>query len=322
MSSIGLDLEVAERAGPNWRPVVELEGLGRGRRQSDFPPDALAAFGRLDGHGVDHVAGLDARPGPRASRAVTATTWVEIGIAQAQPGTSSVAGPAGRSVHGGVSSGVTVRVSVLRPPSAAAARPRRSSACPRSRSRWLGQPHRVEVVAAVDLDDPVPLAEAGLLGGRAGLDGADRLDGQPQPEVDELRSAAASARDAPATGPSSPDGGRSPLDDVPDRPIEVRGQEPLVLLDGSPAASAPCPTGPAAARVSTKSSGLDRLEPGIGRRIGHPGRGQEGADLEPVGRDDPDGRMVVLGLADAAGCPSRSARRGRAAGRRSGGPGP
>ena len=101
-----------------------------------------------------------------------------------------------------------------------------------------GQSHRVEVVVAVDLDDPVPLAEPGLLGGRTVPDRVDRLGAHPEPEVDESigrQRQLEALQDRAVLGRCR----GSPLDDVHDRPIEMLGQEALILSDSLEPASAP-----------------------------------------------------------------------------------
>ena len=101
---------------------------------------------------------------------LTATTWGVTGIAEAQTGDVELLVHQECSVQGGVSSGVTVRVWALR--SAVGGRTldleghrlaRVLAAQGRAAASGRSRP-------AVDLDDPVPRAEAGLLGGRSGLD--------------------------------------------------------------------------------------------------------------------------------------------------------
>ena len=71
-----------------------------------------------------------------------------------------------RSVQGGVSSGVTMIVWVLRSPLAGRALDFEGHRFARVLEAVVGQPHRVEVIVAVDLDDPVARAETRRLGRR------------------------------------------------------------------------------------------------------------------------------------------------------------
>ena len=197
------DLQDRRTRRPSWPIRRRTRASRRGRRT---PASCSADLAVLDGLMVIALITSPALMPARAAgeSGVTATTGSRpdsTGPGRDVDGSWLRRG----SIHGGESSGVDGEGLGLA--AAVGGRPldlEGHRLARRSRWQMVGQLHRVEVVVAVDLDDPVPLAEPGRLGGRAGLDRADRLDRQPEAEVDEMRPAAASARGAPSTGPSSP----------------------------------------------------------------------------------------------------------------------
>ena len=119
----------------------------------------------------------------------------------------------------------------------------------------LGQPHRVEVVLPVDLDDPVSLAETGRFGGRIFADAADRLDLQPEAEVDKMVGGQSQLELLESPGRASPDGeiGRRSITCLIGC-VGVPGEQAIVLERRRSGGIGSSPTGPAATRTSTFDS--------------------------------------------------------------------